>query len=128
LYSTYDNCTNTPFLPENESAMNIANQWKEIIIYAFSNNEYNQKRYEEAYEAIFLIKPRDGRLIDFVHFYLLTLLCGLPSKKTECLLLDYVINHPKGIYYIYDKPLNTLPENFASEQASRYLSGIEILS
>lgn len=116
------------FLPDNELAMGIANQWKEIIEYAFSDNGYNQRRYEEVYEAIFSIKPRGGRLVDFVHFYPLTLLDGLLSKKIEGLVLDYVINHPTGIYYIYDKPLNILPESFTSKQATRYLSGIEILS
>ncbi|MDF2672306.1 MAG: hypothetical protein K0R09_571 [Clostridiales bacterium] len=116
------------FFPESELAMGIANQWKEIIEYAFSDNGYNQRRYEEVYEAIFSIKPRGGRLVDFVHFYPLILLGGLLSKKIECLVLDYVINHPTGIYYVYDKPLNILPESFTSKQGSRYLSGIEILS
>lgn len=116
------------FSPENEIAMNIAKKWEEIIEYTFLDNGYNQKRYEEAYEGSFFIKPKGGRLVDFVHFYILTLLCGLLSAKTECLLLDYVINHPIGIYYIYDKPLNILPDNFASKHASRYLSAIELLS
>lgn len=116
------------FSPENESAMKIAKKWKEIIEYAFCDNEYNHKRYEEAYAAIFFNKPKGGRLVDFVHFYTLNLLKGVLSKETECLLLDYVINHSEGIYYVHDKPLNTLPENFTSKQTGRYLSAIEIMS
>lgn len=87
-------------VPSNEAAMGTANKWKDIIEFAFSDYEYSQKLYEEAYTAAFLIKPRGGRLVDFVNFYPLTLLNGLLTKKTECKMLDYVINHSEGIYYI----------------------------
>ena len=32
------------------------------------------------------------------------------------------------MYYIYDKPLNQLPETFSSRQASHYIAAIEVLS
>lgn len=116
------------FSPENKSAQIIANKWKEIIEYAFSGSEYDQKLYEEAYTATFLMRPKGGRLTDFVHFYTLTLLHGLLTKKTECKMIDYIINHPDGIYYIYEGYLNVLPEKFTSKEASRYLTAIELLS
>jgi hypothetical protein len=116
------------FSPDNKSAMDIANKWREIIEYVFSTDVYDQKLYEEAYKETFLMKPKGGRLVDFVNFYPLTLLCGLLTEKTECNMLDYIINYTDGIYYIYEERLNTLPEKFASKQTSRYLSALELLS
>jgi hypothetical protein len=116
------------FLPEDKLAVNIAHKWKDIIEYAFSGSEYSQKLYEEAYEETFHKKPRGGRLVDFTNFYPLTLLSGLLSGDAESKVLDYVISRPEGIYYIYDKCLGVLPEDFASKQASRYLAAVELLS
>lgn len=116
------------FSPENKLAMDIAKKWKEIIEYAFSSNTYEQKRYEEAYTATFSMKPKGGRLVDFVNFYPLALLYELLTKKTECMMLDYIINYSKGIYYIYEECLNTLPVEFTSKQTSRYLTALELLS
>lgn len=116
------------FSPENKSALAVADKWRKIVEYAFSGHEYDQKLYEEAYASTFLMKPKGGRLTDFVHFYTLTLLYGLLTKKTECMMLDYIIEHPDGIYYIYEDCLNALPDKFASKQANRYLTAIEILS
>lgn len=53
---------------------------------------------------------------------------GLLTEETERRMLDYVLNYDTGIYYIYGKPLNQLPESFASVDASRYLAAIEILA
>lgn len=116
------------FSPANKSAMDIANKWKEIIEYAFSDNEYKHERYEEAYTTTFSKKPKGGRLVDFTNFYPLALLPGLLTEKTEGRMMDYVINHSSGIYYIYDRCISTLPEEFASKQTSRYLTAIELLS
>lgn len=116
------------FSPENKLAMDIANKWKQIIEYAFSSYEYSLERYEEAYTTTFLIKPKGGRLVDFTNFYPLVLLTGLLTKETECKMLEYVISHLNGIYYIYEECLNTLPKNFASKQTNRYLTAVELLS
>ena len=43
-------------------------------------------------------------------------------------MLDYVIAKANGIYYVYNKPLDKLPNVLASKEASWYLSAIEILS
>jgi len=116
------------FHPESKPAMEIANKWKDIIEYSFSGPGYSQERYEEAYKSVHSLKPKGGRLIDFMNFYPLTLLQGLLAEETERKLLDYALSHPQGIYYIYDKRLNSLPAFFSSREASRYLSAIELLS
>jgi hypothetical protein len=67
-------------------------------------------------------------LADFVVFYQLALLPGLLSHDIESSMLDYVLLHQQGIVYIYDSRLDTLPEQFASRKASRYLSAMELLS
>jgi len=43
-------------------------------------------------------------------------------------MLDYVLPHTRGIVYIYNSPVNVLPEVFASKNASRYLSAMELLA
>jgi hypothetical protein len=116
------------FKPSSMPAMNIANKWKDIIEYAFSDNEYKHQKYEEAYIEVFSKKPYGGRLVDFVNFYPLTIVCGLLTEKTEQIMLDYVINHTGGIYYIYEDCLSILPDSFASKHAGRYLSALELLS
>ena len=61
-------------------------------------------------------------------FYHVALLQGVLTPATESLLLDYYLSRPEGIYYIYDKCLNKLPEVFASKKTSYYLAAIELLS
>lgn len=98
------------FEPENEVALELAKQWVNIFEEAFHQN------------------PQCPREIDVVSFYEINLLKGLLSKETESRMLDYVINHEKGIYYIYDKPISVLPKDFQSIAASRYLAVIDILA
>ncbi|MDD4797628.1 MAG: hypothetical protein PHO66_07655, partial [Eubacteriales bacterium] len=41
---------------------------------------------------------------------------------------DYILSHETGIYYLYHRVLLQLPAVFASREASRYLTAIELLS
>ena len=74
------------------------------------------------------LKPKGGRLIDFVNFYPISLLRDCLDEKTQEAVIDYVINRDDGIYYIYDKKISVLPEYFESRNASRYLAAIELLA
>lgn len=58
----------------------------------------------------------------------MNLLQGLLSEATESRMLDYVINHEKGIYYVYGKRISELPKEFQSVETSRYLEAIDILA
>ena len=50
------------------------------------------------------------------------------KEETESRMLDYAINHEKGIYYIYGKRISELPKEFQSIETSRYLEVIDILA
>jgi len=73
-------------------------------------------------------RPASGFETGFGTFYHTVLLQGVLTMETEKSLLDYYLIKPDGIYYIYDKPLNKLPEVFTSIKSSRYLAAIEILA
>jgi hypothetical protein len=117
------------FDPENEAALKIARKWANIINAAFQSGCYSNERYVSAFETEFIkLNPKAGCLASFVVFYQLALLPGLLKKDIENAMLDYVISHASGIVYIYNEPLNILPEMFASRKAGCYLSAIELLA
>lgn len=109
-------------------ANSIADKWCAIVSAAFINGEYNHENYIEAYKTNFGITAKGGRLIDFVNFYPISLIAGSIDKAVEPFVLQYILNKKTGIYYIYDKALNTTPLIFQSKEASRYLSAIELLA
>ncbi len=117
------------FDPDNNAALNVAKKWSNIITYAFQSGEYSHTEYVAAYESEFTkLNPKAGCLADFVVFYQLALLPGLLSRETESSMLDYVLVHQRGIVYIYNSCLDTLPEQFASREANGYLTAMELLS
>ena len=118
------------FIPEHELAASVSARWSVVIEKAFSEGEFSQALYDEAYWAA--LCPQ-GRKIDyfksFVNFYPLALLPNMLSSGTERLMLDYVLNYPKGIYYIgCSRSVSDIPPAFASLEASRYIAMLELLS
>lgn len=111
-----------------ESANEIAGKWAQVITNAFSSGTYSQTDYDECYTQVFGRKPKGGRLIDFVNFYQLSILPGMLDKQTESRMLDYVLSHEDGIYYVYENRLDGVPDEFQSKKASRYLAAIELLA
>ena len=101
------------FTHNNLAANEVARQWSTILTAAFETGEYNHDKYG---------------LIDFVQFYVISLMSGCLDPKTESAFLDHVIDHESGIYYTYDSKLKLLPPVFESKQASHYLAAIELLS
>ena len=118
------------FEPENELALKIAKKWATIVEAAFSDGTYSQDGYASAYEMVVgkKLNPKAGCLANFVVFYQVVLLQGILSAETESLVLDYILNYPTGMVYIYSKRLRDLPDVFASKQANQYLSAIELLT
>lgn len=116
------------FTLNNQNANKVANQWANIISRAFADGIYNHKEYVKAYRDTWGIKPSGGRVIDFVNFYPISMLCGCLDEHTEISLVDYVLNKEDGIYYIYNKRLAQLSCCFESKEASRYLGAIELLA
>lgn len=113
--------------PKNVLALEIAKDWADVIIRAFSSDVYNPSDYKEAYYDIHKVS-KDKYMLNFTNFYLVSLLSGLLPEEIELKFIDYIMNNKQGIYYIYDKPLNNLPDNFDSRQASRYINAYELLS
>lgn len=74
------------------------------------------------------MKPNYGRINQIAMFYPVSLLQGVLDEVTEGSLICHLLDNEKGIYYIYDKKLSFLPENFQSREASRYLGAIELLA
>lgn len=116
------------FTHNNLAANEVARQWSTILTAAFETGEYKHDKYVLAYQDIFGKKPRGGRLIDFVQFYVISLMSEYLAPKTESAFLDHVIEHESGIYYTFDSKLKLLPPVFESKQASHYLAAIELLS
>ena len=116
------------FTNQCESANEIADKWAQVITKAFGSGAYSQTDYDACYTQMFGRKPKGGRLTDFVNFYQLSILSGMLDKNTEGLMLNYVLRHEGGIYYVYENRLDKVPDEFQSKKASRYLAAIELLA
>ena len=116
------------FTKDNSNANNVAKNWSNIITVAFEDGKYNHQKYINAYLNIWGMKPKGGKLVDFVQFYIISIVNGYLDKETEQRFLEYIINRPKGIYYTYEKCINNLPFDFNSKNSSWYLGCIELLS
>ena len=115
------------FDPGNEIALSFAKRWANIIETAFSGGAYDDERLQRAYQQEFYQREKGTGKVEFVTFYQMNLLQGILAKETESRMLDYVLRYEKGIYYIYGKSLNKVPEVFASIETSRYLAAVDIL-
>ena len=118
------------FTKENKLVNNNAEKWAEIINYSFKNNSYDHCIYTKKYESIFGIKlnPKAGRLVDFVHFYPVSLLSNTLDKKIEPNYFKYILEHDCGMYYVYGNKLLNTPKVFQSKYTSNYLRAIELLA
>jgi len=116
------------FIKDDNRANDTGKKWAEIISYAFANGVYDHDRYVEVYREVHNLPPRGGRLLDFANFYHISLVADLLDDQTALALIDYILQKPSGIYYIYDKQLSILPPVFKSRTASWYLTAIELLA
>lgn len=116
------------FDPQNPYALEVARGWAEIAEKAFAGGAYCREDDIEAFTKQQGRKPKSGFETGFGMFYHAVLLQGVLTPKTERLFLDYYLSKPDGMYYIYDKPLNQVPEEFASRGASCYLAAMEVLA
>lgn len=116
------------FTQQDAAANEVAEKWAAVISAAFAGGTYNHEQYGKAYRETFSAPPKGDRLVDFVHFYPLSLLRGCLEQAVESAFVDHVLHWEPGIYYVYGSALCTLPPDFASKQASRYLGAVELLS
>ena len=116
------------FAPQNPYALEVARGWAEIAEKAFVSGTYCREADIEAFTKQQGRKPKSGFETGFGMFYHAVLLQGVLTPKTERVFLDYYLSKSDGMYYIYDKPLNQVPEEFVSRGASRYLTAMEVLA
>lgn len=116
------------FIPEDKLAKKIQGKWTTIINSAFDSGEYDNNKYISTYENIFGIKPKGGRLVDFVSFYQISLLTNCLDKNIEPKYFKYILEHDPGIYYIYGKKIIMVPKVFQSKYTSYYMGAIEMLA
>lgn len=113
-----------------EHANRIAGQWTKLLTRAFSEGEFSSESYAAGFFDLFGKKLYGDRFLDFVSFYQVSLLAGTLDIKTENLLVDYILSHKSGIYYVYGKPLDSqhLPVVFSGKEASHYIGAMELLA
>ena len=118
------------FTKDNEAANNTSEKWIEIINNCFINNSYDHNIYVDKYENIFGIKlnPKAGRLVDFVHFYTISLLTNELDKKIEPRYFKYILDHDIGMFYVYNNKIKNVPNIFQAKITSNYLRAIELLA
>ena len=109
-------------------ANRVANTWAKLITESFQSGTYCHESYVASYLETFGMKPRGGRLVDFVNFYPIALLPGCLDEDTESSFLDYILQHETGIYYIYENRLTDLPSRFQHRKTSYYLAALELLA
>lgn len=116
------------FTKNDYNANNVAKKWTEIISCAFEKGVYDNNRYVETYKKVYRLLPKGGRLLDLATFYQISLITGTLDDKIALALMNYILQHQTGIYYIYGKQLSILPQIFKSKEASRYIAAIELLA
>ena len=116
------------FDPQNPYALEVARGWADLVEKAFVSGTYCREADIEAFIKQQGRKPKSGFETGFGMFYHAVLLQGVLTPKTERLFLDYYLSKSDGMYYIYDKPLNQVPDEFASRRASCYLAAMEVLA
>ena len=57
-------------------ANDIAKKWANILTVAFEDGEYNHHKYINVYLDEWGMKPKGGRLVDFVQFYIVSIVNG----------------------------------------------------
>lgn len=72
------------FTKDNAAANVVAKKWTQIISAAFAHGEYNHEKYVRAYHEVLGLKPKGGRLIDFVNFYPVLLLMKDATERKQC--------------------------------------------
>lgn len=116
------------FSDKYSTANAVADRWASVISATFTDGRYDDGTYVAAYFDMFGFTPKGGRLIDFVNFYPVSIIRDRLAPEIENAIVDYILHHESGIYYIYEKRIDKTPEVFCSKEASRYIGAIELLS
>jgi hypothetical protein len=113
------------FSDKDNAANNVAHKWTNIINTAFNNKKYDHDIYKETYIKTFGTKTIHENI---AIFYLVSIVTNLLNKDIEKYYFKYILENNTGIYYIYDKKLTLLPDNFVGKETTQYLRAIEIMA
>jgi hypothetical protein len=118
------------FTNEHEGANNAAKKWSRVIHASFAKGYYDHNEYIHNYESVFGVKvnPKAGRLVDFVHFYPISLLTNSLDEEIEGAYFQYILDRDGGMYYVYGNRLRLVPDTFRSKNTGAYLRAVELLS
>jgi hypothetical protein len=116
------------FTKEDCDANCVAEKWADIISHSFEEGTYDHDKYVGTYRNVFQSPPKGDRLADLATFYQVSLVADLMRDDIALALIEYLLQNPTGIYYLYDQRLMQPPQEFQSKQASRYLAAIELLA
>lgn len=116
------------FCPDDAQAAEISNFWGSLIASALSSGGFSAAAYEKEYRRRVPKLNSGERLIAVSQFYMVTLLPNVLEPDTETKFFNYILNHPAGVYYVYDKPLSLSPESFCGAETVRYLAALEYMS
>lgn len=115
------------FTKECDAANAIALRWAELYSEAFQNGAFDRERYAEKYRQLFDAEPFRWAAQKQRNFYDVSLISDVLDEKTEECFIDCIMKDPKGIYYMYQKCIAVLPEQFQSKETVSYLSTIYVL-
>ncbi len=108
----------------NEKAKEIKSTWVSLIESSIKDNYFDFDLYKTNYQIVFGSLKSGQRVIDPTCFYVVTLVKDKLSNKVSKCYFDYIME--KGIYYIYSKSLNTIPEVFDHQNTLSYLYAISL--
>jgi hypothetical protein len=113
------------FSEKDNVANDIAQKWVYIINTTFQNNKYDHNIYKETYIKTFGLKTIHENI---AIFYLVSIITNLLEKNIERIYFKYILEKNSGIYYMYDKKLILLPDNFIGKETNCYLRVMELLA
>lgn len=113
------------FEPNDPLALSVARMWGEIITRSFEHGSYCDATYAAEYRMRIPALHRGERLIEPSQFYMVHLLKGMLDTQTESFFVEYLLQNPHGIYYVYGSKITVLPDVFASRNTSFYLAALE---
>ena len=116
------------FTDADAAANRVAAAWAGIVTPALAGGAFDPAAYAVAHRLAFG-RPAKGSLLLYGNsFYHVALLAGALPPETERRWIDYLLRFPTGIYYMYTKPMQLLPDAFRSRPASAYLAAAELLA
>jgi hypothetical protein len=119
----------------NKIALGIAKRWVSVMEQACVNGTVDFDVYLSCYLNEFgipLMKNADKAKKqcgnDICNYFPAVMYAGLLTERAENAWLDYLLHYQGGMYYVYEKQLNTPPAEFASKQTSYWLAALEVIA